>query len=154
MGCDIHMHCETRTRGLPARSSAPADWEWRYIEGREHIEGRGGRFGYFLNKLVWHRRYYQAFGLLAGVRDSTVPPIAPPRGVPLDATEETRRDYETCGDDGHDHSWVTLAEISARGFDGLRDVAAWRDWVERMLLWAATEGIGPEDVRFVFWFDN
>lgn len=124
---------------------------------------------------VWHHfgsyrpnRWYPVFGYLAGVRGEG-PPVAPPRGIPSDATELTKWDWEMFG--GHTPSHLTRCEmlmvqdLMRRHVDAKWTMTRWMsggchdgaycyqylfggdlvppewDWAE----WA--------DARYVFWFD-
>jgi len=101
------------------------------------------------------------------VRDTSVQPIAAPRGIPDDATEVTKYHCDVlCEADGHHHSHLTAEEI--------RDLAEWakeQEWYPSKEDWMLdTFGFlmglggfdnfarlpqyrGPiQDVRFVFWF--
>ena len=82
MGCDIHLHIEIKVAGR---------WE-------HYSKAPIGR-------------WYHVFGKMAGVRDLTVEPIVPPKGVPDDMNPVTRIDYVDWGSDGHSHSWFNKEEI-------------------------------------------
>lgn len=81
MGCDIHAHVEMRYEG-----------KW------EH--------------LAWPNidRWYDLFGIMAGVRRD-VEPIVQPKGFPTDAALITRLDFEKWGPDAHTVSWFNEDEI-------------------------------------------
>lgn len=86
MGCDIHTHVEIKREN-----------KWVHIdEVPEEFE----------------RRNYSTFSILAGVRSSfNVKPISEPKGVPEDASEETKTNIEEWNGDGHSHSYLTLKEL-------------------------------------------
>lgn len=117
MGCDIHALIERRTN------------PWGdYVEWLDSGDPDIGRD-------------YEMFGVLAGVRNyAEAPPVAEPRGLPAfkgwgeysDGERYIRWDHESdeekpCrameqmaeryGQDGHSHSWLTLAEIKAYDID-------------------------------------
>lgn len=128
MGCDIHLHIEIKVGGR---------WE-------HYTEAEIGR-------------WYSLFGKMAGVRDHTVEPISPPKGIPDDMNIITKMDYDNWGSDGHSHSWFNKEEIitlynwiqGLEGVDG--DYFYLRFYTNKILDWN-----NPllEDLRFVFWFDN
>lgn len=90
MGCDIHSYAEKRVNGEWEQVGiAPFDW-----------------------------RNYGMYGFLAGVRNySGVPPIAPLRGLPDDASAAVKEESETWDGDGHSHSWLAVAELLAFNYD-------------------------------------
>jgi hypothetical protein len=92
MGCDIHAHAEKRNAsGKWERLTIPEPFDWRS---------------------------YGLFGFLADVRNySAVPPIAPRRGLPSDASADVRHDSEEWAGDGHSHSWLSLEEILSFNYD-------------------------------------
>ncbi len=101
MGCDIHIWAEYTPdwSHAPAGSTAlsTAATTWKCVVGALPDD-----------------RSYHAFALLAGVRNrSDLTPIAEPRGVPPDASPEYLEAVEQYGEDGHSHSWLTLAELDA-----------------------------------------
>lgn len=109
MGCDIHVYTEQ----LKTIDNTPV-WvnvdNWRFNpyypqEGEKKMEV----------KSLYTNRNYDLFTLLAGVRDysEVTPFVAEPRGVPKDASPQTKEEVERYGSDGHTHSWLTLAEIRA-----------------------------------------
>ena len=86
MGCDIHTHAERKVGD-------------RY----EKIEG--------LEPFDW--RAYGMYGFLAGVRNySDVTPIAPPRGIPADASAPVQSNYTSWGVDAHSASWLDVRELA------------------------------------------
>ena len=111
MGCDIHVYAENKKS-----TSAYAKW---------HFAGYMGV-----------PRNYVLFALLAGVRNYyEFVPIAPPRGLPTDVTEETKAEADSWGSDGHSHSWLTLAEMDAahlesRRASGCITLTGYRAWRE------------------------
>jgi hypothetical protein len=58
----------------------------------------------------WHARTYSAF--LAGVRNSSlVPPIAEPRGAPVDMSEPVAEEFVEQGSDAVAPSWLSMQEL-------------------------------------------
>lgn len=93
MGCDIHICVEMK-------------------EGDRFVSVDGLQFAEGTAPFDW--RSYGMFGFLADVRNySAVPPLAPTRGVPLDASAETR-DYLL---DCHSCSWLLTAELATFDYD-------------------------------------
>lgn len=140
MSCDIHLHIEVKVADV-----------WHH----------------WGNPLV--HQWYPLFGKMAGVRDDSVIPITPPRGLPEDVTTLTMLDYSR--DNPHHTSWFGGPEIvalenwlntDAGGFSAGHDL-------EHHILSSyffgngfsgpyrnpgASSHRGVTDVRFVFWFDN
>lgn len=88
MGCDIHAHAERKNE----------QGAWVRIDMDTPLGGRE----------------YGKFGLLAGVRNySAIPPIAEPRGMPSDASPETKEDFDGWSSDAHSASWLAVDELLA-----------------------------------------
>ncbi len=121
MGCDIHWFVE-RQRD---------DGAWEVVS-----EADGPH------------RYYNLFFALAGVRYGTAVPIAEPRGLPDDVSDEVKRDSDDWGCDGHSHSWHTLETLLAYDWES-SGLGNFRGILNQM----AALGL-PDRVRAVFWFDN
>lgn len=149
MGCDIHMRVELEdyvydsTLGTEKKA-------WTLVVDEPAAYGD---------------RNYALFGILAGVRAPDMPLLAEPRGVPPDASEGVA--VAAKGTDWHSHSWTTLKEIL--DFDWSQKTpyndaptcadacSDFLDWIKFLregptrLKWASRR---PEQIRFVFWFDN
>lgn len=144
MGCDIHLHIEIKLNGKWEHYAAPDVW-----------------------------RDYRLFEKMAGVRGEVENAIAPPRGMPLDASVVTRFCCDDYGVDGHSHSWLNaqeIAELSNWGEDNLKPCGShyrtgWdMEWAFGCYLlgnsfagfvkYPNERPVGLEDIRFVFWFDN
>ena len=120
MGCDIHVYAEHK-------KSASAYAKWQFA-GHMDVPSN-----------------YVLFALLAGVRNyHGFMPIAPPRGLPTDVTEEAKAEADSWGSDGHSHSWLTVAEIDAAhmeaqrasGCISLRQYRKWRESKDSIFEWA------------------
>lgn len=146
MGTDIHLHLEVQ------------------IDGQWHHYGAPSV-----------GRYYDLFGLMAGVRGDQEP-IVQPRGLPVDASALTRLCFKR--DDGHtaswleaeeiarlEHEWALLGKHTRHGGRARADIN--RDLEHSVLhtylfgnSWAGFalyRNDYPreiEDVRWVFWFDS
>lgn len=85
MGCDIHSSVEIKVNGK---------WKKSNIELEEY------------------RNYYW-FSILADVRnDYEIEPITSDRGIPEDASEDTKKLVDDWGPDGHSHTYLTSKEWS------------------------------------------
>ena len=99
MGCDIHLHVEQRS----------ADGTWAPLPHS------------------YSTRNYRLFAALAGVRNGTgfagcdlgdpIEPIAAPRGLPADVSDEVQAESDEWDIDGHTHSWLTAGELLAHDWD-------------------------------------
>jgi hypothetical protein len=152
MGCDIHAHVEIRYNGQWEHYATPSISRW-----------------------------YELFGIMAGVRYETKP-IVEPKGVPADMSTVTRLDWERWGVDAHTASWFNEDEID--------QLSAWlaqrkneadpnEDTAASFLRYDLEHGIlnktymfgnsltafkhyddteylpkGCDAVRLIFWFDN
>ena len=107
--------------------------------------------------LVNEKRNYALFGLLAGVRNYDIKPIAPPRGFPKDVSKSIAEEYDSWGSDAHSASWLTLAELmnAARTHPDLLNglVAELHTYFHRVFPNPAPL-ITQNELRIVFWFDN
>jgi hypothetical protein len=120
MGADIHLHVEIRKHGtfsIPDRPDCPHPWE--QIHRRIEIPGLHDTRTIDLG---WgDSRNYDVFAMLADVRNGHgfagidtgegFTPIAPPRGLPEDASSTVLEESESWGVDGHSHSFFTLREL-------------------------------------------
>lgn len=143
MGCDIHLHIEIKVGGKWLHWNAPTV-----------------------------RRDYGLFTKMAGVRmrDDEIDVIAPPRGLPPDASDTTKWAAKQQEPDGHSHSYLSgaeLAKVRKWSLDIRRadcgDEDWWFDGVFGYVCGSPLDGMAEcpasyppdlEDVRFVFWFDN
>jgi hypothetical protein len=109
MGCDIHFYVETRH----------ADGTWRSADRwfKDEDDGQLTTFGTINGKWtdtsLQSGRCYALFAMLANVRNGDFEPVAPPRGVPADASAEYKAVVDAWDCDGHSHSHLTLAELLA-----------------------------------------
>lgn len=149
MGCDIHMCVELNDWGwVPEKDTEERRWQLVIAEAASYGE-----------------RNYGLFGILAGVRDSRLPLLVEPRGMPDDASLAACAESARLGRDGHTHSWITLKEVL--DFDWSQptpytDAKTCGEVAEEFLAWARSLVAGatrlarrdPANIRFVFWFDN
>lgn len=144
MGTDIHAHVEIKHDGR---------WiHWRTCDVH---------------------RNYALFNILAGVRGREEDagfdaPLCEPRGLPADATDAARLDYEFNGDDAHSAGWLFAAEMveverRLKACPSMRDGRGdWRiedyfgtvagTYFEHIRPGDEENQMGVEDARVVFWF--
>lgn len=119
MGCDIHLVVEKRGENGEWVRAESMGQPWWVKDGSQLEEPV---------RQEWYRgRNYALFAMLAGVRNypgldyksnkQLLTPIAEPRGLPADVTEETKKYSDEWGIDGHSHSWLTLEELLAVDWD-------------------------------------
>ena len=108
MGCDIHMITEVRRTVNGEKKWVNADhWKLNPYFSEEDSEEPE----YTIIDLCGDRNY-ELFSALANVRNYNGNPcIFEPRGIPADASAQTKKVVEYWGSDGHSHSYVTLAEL-------------------------------------------
>jgi len=138
MGCDSHCHLEIKVGGTWLHYSAP----------RVH-------------------RNYELFEKMAGVRGEERKAIAPPRGIPGDASDVTKLEAKWLGSDCHSHSWLSANELAE--IIKFQEKQYGNDfWKVSHQEWGYLNGNGwdgflkyrdsypkeIEDIRLVFWFDN
>lgn len=103
MGCDIHNHIEYKRNGKWICGDYFKVNPYNIEDAREpHLE------------LVpfCENRNYGLFSQLAGVRNYyDNRPIAEPKGLPDDLSDDVKKDAEYWGMDGHNHSYLTLKEL-------------------------------------------
>lgn len=121
MGCDCTAYVETQ--------DAAGGWNFA---GPHDMDGEPA---------PWYvPRNYQLFGLLAGVRDKSVEPISPPRGLPDDVSTEVWAAHLEEDEQSHSTSWLTMSELSR--------CAA----IDPDFLFSFDELGAKHRVRIVFWF--
>jgi hypothetical protein len=147
MGADIHLYVEKKVDGK---------WIAQGEFTREEAEEDGSR-GYISGgRDFYSGRNYDLFAILANVRNGRgfagvktgegFNPIAEPKGVPEDASDEYKAISENWGCDGHSHSYLTIRELldydwtQETGKQGWVDMVAWERWSR----WARDGGLGPD----------
>lgn len=127
MGCDMHFHLERLLEGGWINVATP-------------------RFDYW--------RSYTLFAELGYRGRREVASVAELRGMPEDATAESREDFESWTVDAHSPGWLTIGEILASLPEDpeLRADQQRFHFLER-LQQAVREPLNSGD-RIVFWFDN
>ena len=140
MGCDIHMHIEVKYKG-----------RWRHYSAPD-VDRR-----------------YALFSKMADVRNvGDIQPISQPKGLPDELDEITLLAYRLWDGDAHSESWLSSSELAElmvwwdahKDQHGISDpfgyvfgneidsIVKYPKDFERL------RGLGLEDVRAVFWFDN
>lgn len=147
MACDIHSYVEYRDKTTSqwkmVRIYVPYRWEPERLDLVEPYNGRN----------------YDLFAMLAGVRGCSTP-IAQPRGIPQDASDGVRREYESVEDWVHTPSWLTLAELRVASKDKKTYDKDERSYLKALIngidfmLDASCRWADDIDVRTIFWFDN
>jgi hypothetical protein len=142
MGCDIHLHIEVKIKNKWEHYACP------------HVN-----------------RWYSLFEKMAGVRGDIAKAISSPKGLPHDINRLTAIDRKRWGRDAHSCSWldkeeiVKLEEWLRSVNDQLDEYVDLEHTILKTYLFGSSfasfvtepyhfEGMGLQDVRFVFWFDN
>lgn len=153
MGCDIHLYVEVKKNG-----------KWECAQAVREIED--GLFD-VPSADRYHNRDYLLFGLLAGVRDTTLQSFVP-KGFPEDASLEIQKIYDRWEGDAHTPSWLTLEELQRIRWDApipkkFIPGEKQQRFLERFqeFYWKVVSGLRsydyrakPDELRIVFWFDN
>lgn len=164
MGCDIHMYVEYKDKGGSWRSGDyfQLDDPLCDFPKRRRIE-------------LYGDRNYALFAVLANVRNGGCDYIDLPRGLPDDATDYVKHEYERWRGDAHSCSYFTLRELidfhdecrplNDFGYDILEPVISrMKQRADSLELiwdfeWAETRCRNDarkkaDNIRIVFWFDN
>ena len=102
MGCDIHMVLERKYR---------KDGPWVGVHCFSYTPTIQGIKGSLYYSYVVRNRQYDLFTELAGVRGDS-PTAMEPRGLPADMSELARAETDSCGDDGHTHTHMSVEEYA------------------------------------------
>lgn len=172
MGCDIHMFAEKKVNGKWEKLGKVFKNRYYNPEQESKIDEDGYEYNAEFTDEPWEGRNYDLFAILADVRNGRgfagtytgegFIPIAETKGIPLDASEEVKKEYEYWGCDAHSASWFTLKELKdydwqqstfTHGNTETYEVASGN------FLQKITNALNPftesdEDIRIVFWFDN
>jgi len=141
MGCDIHFFVEVKQ----------ADGTWKWVKDKD--------------KPFYDGRNYDLFAILADVRNGHgfagsktgdgFNPISDPRGLPTDASSEVREKAEDWGDDGHSHSYLSVAELRSfdwgqtTGHQGHVNLEGFKEYLQKGKPSAWCGGVGGGAVRNV-----
>ena len=150
MGCDIHTYKEKRQNGAWVSCDT---WEIS-----KEYEDDPARYERAWPYPTYHSRNYVQFGLMAGVRWSS-PHTVQPKGAPDDASMEVQREIEQWDCDGHSHSWLTLREMKELAAKVLvsrtdENHSHALEGLNNLIQSVDEEGVSPDDIRVVFFFDN
>lgn len=142
MGCDIRMRVELLDWYTMPDGTESKEQAWRTVMTEAASYGA---------------RNYSVFAALADVRNyqSQIAPITQPRGIPEDASPDTKTEHARWTSDAHSASWLTLAEVLAYNWGEVPHASEF--WA-----WAKSLRDGPTRlhfrdttrIRLVFWFDN
>jgi len=110
MGCDIHCFAEKKVNG-----------KWEKLNGFKgmYYDPESDYFKHERFKFSdepYEGRNYNLFGFLAGVR-TDIPPIAGPRGIPEDLSDEIKDEYDKWDNDAHSSSHLYLSELINADWD-------------------------------------
>lgn len=153
MGCDIHIYAEKKY---------------------------GDEFVAIPNFEPFGDRSYGVFAFLACVRNySGVEPIAEARGLPADASNDVRTEYQQWEGNAHTPSWLLVSELASFDYDatiedrrytqqigpnvydggatcepGRGKIMTWREFLGGRFFsnLESLKALGAD--RVVFWFDN
>lgn len=140
MGCDIHPHIEIKRGKKWVCLESKRDT--RHDEREEPMEGLSSR-------------NYTLFGVLAGVRDSRVKQIIPRRGVPEDASDKVKKEYEDERGDAHSASWILLKELLDFNWDKRAGRIEMRMTAVDYFAWKESKGLVlPEDQDSLYVLTN
>ena len=160
MGTDIHCYAEVRRDGV---------WQVNTEKVFRNAYHDSGEPEFTDEPFAW--RGYGMFGLLAGIRDYDVTPIAGRRGLPDDVSAEVDKALDGPslrqassffgGPSLHSYSWLTLAELKAvdpnRPYDGRPGTEPLVSYLGEGFFEQVAElaKLGaPDEVRIVFAFDS
>lgn len=138
MGCDIDIFIERKVDGkwISADKWTPNKYAGEEGEPPMCVEYED-RF--------YRGRNYCLFAMLANVRNGVgfagcdtgdgFKPVVMPKGLPSDVSPEVKAESDQWDDDGHSHSWLTLAELNAYDWKG--QTTKHRGWVDpwNFILW-------------------
>lgn len=142
MGCDIHMLLEVKDWQHKPDGSETDDQEWGVV---------------MTETATYGARNYSVFAALANVRNynDAITPIAEPRGIPEDASEETKARHGRWGVDAHSASWLSLGEVLEHDWTKVPHGGEFFEWAKALNSGPTRIGYRDlADVRLVFWFDN
>lgn len=157
MGADIHIYAERKLK----------DGTWAMCQSYSSIDSKS--FSPKEAGTKWFKiqdRDYSFFAALAGVRGSG----PEPRGMPEDASPLVREECDDWSGDGHSHSWYSAREFvpifmahkmsddELAKLVGYKLTAHYDVNITNTVLYdhlaIHLPHDAPENIRFVFWFDN
>lgn len=150
MGCDIHLYVERRVDGKWVTADK---WTPNKYAGEEGEPPMALEY----DDRFYTGRNYNLFAILADVRNGHgfagiktsggFVPIAEPRGIPDDACPEYRAESERYGEDGHSHSYFTVAELLTYDWTQVSCLQGWVDGknFEEFERYRKRDGDGPSE---------
>lgn len=104
MGCDIHIYKEKLVNGVWVSSDKWTPYDYGDGESGMTVE---------YDDRVYRGRNYQLFGIISrGVRGFYHEISLEPKGMPLYASSEVKREADDWELDAHSHSYLTLKELN------------------------------------------
>lgn len=164
MGCDIHFYVERRNKKGVWVFTKPVKPPCNTCEGtgkKQFAPKATAEYNADVGAPCWFcdgkgidpypsyysGRNYDLFAMLADVRNGRgfagiktgegFNPIAEPKGLPDDASKQMKKAAEDYGEDGHSHSYLTLAELEKYDWDqvtqhqGYVTSYEYEEWVEK-----------------------
>lgn len=119
-----------------------------------------GLFPYPYSDQPYGGRCYRLFGLLAGVRDTSIDMVVPDRYgyLPDDVSVEIEDLSDEWGIDAHSHNYLTLRELMDSKYNKMSTEELEEMGIDsyffKTLLPDLQKFGNPDDIRIVFWFDN
>lgn len=164
MGCDIHLFAEIKKKkNFKEKLQFWKSPKWQNVD-------KWSKNKYFdkwpeeeqeftiANEDLFYSggRNYNLFCALCNVRRShfkgDIPCVSKPKGLPLDVSDTVRSESDRMGTDGHSHSYNTLKELNE--FDWSEYGNTVKQFLDEVLPKMKAFGVGDEEVRIVYWFDN
>lgn len=142
MGCDIHMVVEVKEWQTRPDGAETDDREWGVV---------------MTETAAYGDRNYNVFAALADVRNYDIPikPICQPRGIPEDASADTKARHGRWGVDAHSASWLSLKEALEHDWASVPHSGGFAEWVKSLNSGPTRIGYRDlTDVRLIFWFDS
>ena len=164
MGCDIHLYCE---KMVYSEKCGNFWWCCDYFTLNPFYKCYENEIKYDHHS-IWDERSYDAFGILANVRNSGHEIVLDePRGLPKDVSDFVKTEADSWMPDGHSHSWFTAKELFA--YDRKYPKSAIKKLVKKVKKKMCEEfpiwdfyskaekkellEYYADDFRIVFWFD-
>lgn len=122
MGCDVHMFAEKKVNGKWEKIGNVFKNQYYDPKRETTIDEDGYSWNAEFTDEPYDGRNYDLFAILADVRNGRgfagiktgegFNPIAEPKGIPEDASDEYKAKCDDWDGDGHSHSYFTIAELT------------------------------------------
>lgn len=162
MGCDIHLFIEIKNE---ADQWVHHDWRAKHKDGEDEDGSPIYNYESLFKDPFDVGRNYNLFAVLADVRNGrgfagvdsgdALNTISDPRGMPIDVTSEVSEEADSWGDDGHSHSYHTLATLELFDWNqvsiqrGIVDADGFRTLTENGSPNAWCGGVGGGRVKMI-----